>query len=200
MINLLPPEVKSGYHFARRNVILRHWVTAFLVALVGLGVLGTYGLLALHESTMSYNGQVVAAQATLQKEQLNQTKRQVEDMSNSLKLAVQVLSNEVLFSKLIQQIGAVMPSGTVLTGLTIGQVQGGLELTAQSTDYTAGTQIQVNLADPTNKIFSKVDIESIKCGGATDATAQSIYQCKVQLRALFNADNAFLFINQGKKS
>lgn len=200
MINLLPPEVKSGYHFARRNVILRHWVTAFLVALIGLGVLGTYGLLALHESTMSYNGQIVAAQATLQKEQLNQTKRQVEDMSNSLKLAVQVLSNEVLFSKLIQQIGAVMPGGTVLTGLTIGQVQGGLELTAQSTDYTAGTQIQVNLADPTNKIFSKVDIESIKCGGGTEATTQSIYQCKVQLRALFNADNAFLFINQGKKS
>lgn len=199
MINLLPPEVKRGYRFARRNVILRRWVAAFLVALVGLGVLGTYGLLTLHQSTVSYDVLIADAQSQLQRDKLNQTKKQVEDMSNSLKLAVQVLSNEVLFSKLIQQIGAVMPSGTVLTELTIGQVQGGLELTAESTNYTAGTQIQINLADPANKIFSKVDIESIKCGGETAAVAAS-YPCKVQLRALFNPNNAFLFINQGKKS
>lgn len=198
MINLLPPEVKSGYRYARRNVVLRRWVIAFLVALAGLGILGTYGLLALHQSTADYDRQIAAAQEQLQKDRLNQTKQQVEDMSNSLKLAVQVLSNEVLFSKLIQQIGAVMPDGTVLTGLNIGEVKGGLELTAQSTNYTAGTQIQVNLTDPANKIFSQVDIENIKCGGAN--VTQGAYPCKMQLRALFNPNNAFLFINQGKKS
>lgn len=200
MINLLPPEVKSGYRYARRNIALRRWVAAFLIVVVGLSALGTYGLLALHESTIRYNGQVAAVQAQLQKDKLNQTKSQVENMSNSLKLAVQVLSNEVLFSKLIQQIGAVMPSGTVLTGLTIDQVTGGLELTADSTNYTAATQIQINLADPTNKIFSKVDIESIKQNSAASSSANSIYQYKVQLRALFNSNNAFLFINQGKKT
>lgn len=200
MINLLPPEVKNGYRYARRNVILRRWVAAFLVALVGLGVLGTYGLLALHQSTANYDNRVAAAETQLQNDKLDQTKKQVEDMSTSLKLAVQVLSNEVLFSKLIQQIGANMPAGTVLTELSIGQVQGGLELTASSTDYTAGTQIQVNLADPANKIFSKVDIESLKCDSASNNSGQSSYPCKVQLRALFNPNNAFLFINQGKKS
>ncbi|HUY85148.1 MAG TPA: PilN domain-containing protein [Candidatus Dormibacteraeota bacterium] len=199
MINLLPPDVKSGYHYARRNVVLRRWVAACLVALVGLSALGTYGLLALHESTVRYDQQVVATGAQLQKDKLSQTKRQVEDMSNSLKLAVQVLSNEVLFSKLIQQIGSVMPSGTVLTGLTIDQVKGGLELTADSTNYTAATQIQINLADPNNKIFSEVDIESIKQSSSA-GLAQSAYQYKVQLRALFSANNSFLFINQGKKS
>lgn len=195
MINLLPPEVKSGYRYARRNVVLRRWVIACLIALVGLNVLGTYGLLTLHESTLSYDKQVATDQAALQKDRLDQTKKQVEDMSSSLKLAVQVLSNEVLFSKLIQQIGAAMPQGTILTGLTIGQVQGGLELTATSTNYAAATQIQVNLTDPSNKIFSKVDIESIKQGNST----QDPYQYKVQLRALFNTNNAFLFINQGNK-
>lgn len=200
MINLLPPEVKNSYRYARRNVGLRRWVIALFVTLVGLGILGTYGLLALHQSKVHADTQVAAAETQLQKDKLDQTKQQVQDVSSSLKLAVQVLSNEVLFSKLIQQIGAVMPGGTVLTGLVIDQTKGGIDLTADSTDYTAATQTQVNLADPNNKIFSKVDIVSIQCGGNNSSSTNSKYPCVVQLRALFNTNNPFLFINQGKKS
>ncbi len=198
MINLLPPEVKSSYQFARRNVSLRKWVATLLIVLLGLGALGTYGLLTLHQSTVHYQDQVASLQNQLKKDKIDQTKKQVQDISGSLKLAVQVLSNEVLFSKLIQQIGAVMPNGTVLTGLNIDQIKGGLDLTAVSTNYAAGTQIQVNLADPNNKIFSRVDIESIQCGGDSSG-GSSTYPCQVQLRALFNNNNPFLFINQGGK-
>ncbi len=51
MINLMPPDLKTGYTYARRNVVLRKWAVAFLVALVGLGVLTTYGMLTLKQST-----------------------------------------------------------------------------------------------------------------------------------------------------
>ena len=187
MINLLPPEVKRNYRYARLNVVL-----------IGLGVIGTYGLLIIHRSKTSYNDQISTIQTQLKKDKLDQTNQQVQDISSSLKLAVKVLSNEVLFSKLLQQVGAVMPNGSILTGLTITQLKGGIELTAQSTNYTTATQIQVNLADPQNQIFSKVDIESIQCGAGSSNTGN--YPCRVQLRALFNAKNPFLFVNQGNKS
>lgn len=197
MINLLPPTLKEGYRYGRRNVVLRRWVLAMLIALIGLGGLGTYGSLRLHQSTSDTQNQVRATTAQLQKEHLTITKNQVQDISNSLKLAVQVLSREVLFSKLITQIGAAMPNGANLTGLDINQVSGGLDLEAEATNYTTATQVQVNLTDPANKIFAKVDINSIQCNGTS---ADKGFPCIVSLRALFNSTNQFLFINQGGKS
>jgi len=198
MINLLPTDVKTSYRYARRNVALRNWALILLVACVGLGALATYGLLSLHNASTSYSVQVNNTQKQLQEAKLVETQQRVKDLSGSLKLAVQVLGQEVLFSKLITQIGAVMPSGTNLTGLTINQVSGGLDLTADATSYTTATQVQVNLTDPTNRIFSKVDIVGIICSTSSSNT-NTAYPCIVTLRALFNTDNQFLFINQGKK-
>jgi len=198
MINLLSPELKSAYAYGRRNVVLRRWVVVLLLALVGLGALGTYGTLRLHQSTVDAQSAVTAADNRLQQEHLNLTKNQVQDISNSLKLAVQVLSREVLFSKLITQIGAAMPAGTILTGLNINQVSGGLDLEAEATSYTTATQVQVNLTDPANKIFAKADINRIDCGGSSTSSNPG-FPCNVSLRALFNSSNQFLFINQGGK-
>jgi hypothetical protein len=196
MINLLPQEVSQGYKFARINVVLRKWVISFFILLIGICLVGTYGLIIMQRSEANYQKQDTGIQNGLNKEDVTGTKNQVQAISNSLKLSVKVLSSEVLFSKLLTQIGAVMPNGAVLTGLTINEVQGGLELSADSTNYTTGTQVQVNLASPANKIFSRVDLESIQC---LDNSTTG-YGCQVQLRALFNTTNQFLFINQGGNS
>lgn len=193
MINLLPPEIKSGYRYARRNVRLRSWVVMCLVALVGLGGLTTYGLVALHRSTVHYDNQIAATQALFQKEKFSATQTQVKDISNSFKLVVKVLKQEVLFSQLLKQVAAIIPANANLTGLTISQTQGAIDITAITTDYKTATQVQVNLADPANKIFSKADIVSITCGN-TNAINPN-YPCTINIRALFAANNPFLFIN-----
>ncbi len=190
MINLLPPKVKTGYRYARRNVLLRKWVAAFLIALVGMGALATYGLLNIKQSTVNHNSQIAATEADFQKEKSVDTQKHVQDISNNFKLAVKVLSQEVLFSQLIKQIAAAIPANANLTGLTINQVQGGIDISANATDYQTATQVQVNLADPKNKIFSKADIISVACSGDG-----STYPCTVNIRALFAANNPFLFIN-----
>jgi|SRR5579884_4118980 len=195
MINLLPPELSQGYKYARLNVALRKWALALFIVLLGVGVLGTYGVIIIHRSDVSYTQQNANIQADLNKQNFTGVKDQVQTISNSLKLSAKVLSSEVLFSKLLTQIGSVMPNGAVLTGLTINQVKGGLDLAVGSTNYTTATQVQVNLTDPANKIFSKVDIVSIQCNN----TNTGGYPCQAQLRALFNTNNQFLFINQGNK-
>lgn len=193
MINLLPPDVKDGYRYARRNVALRRWVIACVIALLGLGIITTYGLLVLRQSTNHYKHKIAASEARFQAEDFTGTQAHVQDISNSLKLVVKVLGKEVLFSQLIKQIGASMPANANLTGLDINSVQGGLDITANAIDYKTATQVQVNLADPANKIFDKADIVNIKCDGT--GTADQTYPCQVTIRALFTKDNPFLFIN-----
>lgn len=194
MINLMPPELKTGYTYARRNVALRKWAAAFLIAFVGLGALATYGLLTIRQSTAHYNNQIAATEKTFQQENSSGTQKRVKDISNNFKLAVKVLSQEVLFSQLIKQVAATIPYNANLTGLNINQTRGGIDISADATDYNTATQVQVNLADPNNKIFSKADIVSITCGG--NSTSSSAYPCTVSIRALFANNNPFLFINE----
>lgn len=192
MINLLPPDVKDGYKYARRNVVLRRWVVIFLIALIGLGGLSTYGVLSIHQSTVNYSKKIGDTESAFQKESYTNTQKQVQDMSNNFKLVLKVLGQEVLFSQLLQRIGATIPSNANLTGLTIAQVQGGIDISANATDYATATQVQVNLADPDNKIFSKADIVNIACNASSQ---DERYPCTVNIRALFSPNNPFLFIN-----
>lgn len=192
MINLLPPDIKEDYRYGARNTALLRWVTAFVMAIIGLGVITTYGLLTIQNSANSYAGQVASAQTQLDKQNLKGTEKQVTEISSDFHLVVQVLSKEVLFSKLLRQVATVIPSNAVLTGLNINQTSGGIDITAAATDYAAATQLQLNLQDPSNKIFSKADIISINCGGSTSNIQ---YPCSVQIRALFATNNPYLFVN-----
>lgn len=193
MINLLPPDIKDSYRYARRNVILRRWVAMFGLALLGLGLIATLGLFTLQRSTVHYKNQIAGTETQFKNENFDSTQAQVQDISNSFRLVVKVLGQEVLFSQLLKQIAATIPANANLTGLNINQAQSGVDITAVATNYSTASQVQVNLADPSNKIFSKADIVSITCGG-TNATNPK-YPCTVNIRALFANNNPFLFIN-----
>ncbi len=192
MINLLPPQMKEDYGYARRNNSLLHMLFAFGVGLAGLVVIAAAGMLYLHQSAGSYNKQAEQIEAGLQEQKQAETEKQVQEISGSLKLAVQVLSKEVLFSQLLKQLAVVTPSNVNLSGVNISEFGGGIDVSAQALDYDAATQLQVNLADPENKIFAKADIVNIAC--ASDNATQR-YPCTVTVRALFSPDNPFLFIN-----
>lgn len=193
MINLLPPAVKSDYQYAQRAVGLRRWVIIFAIALVGLGGLATFGLATLQKSSHQYERQVADADKFFKKEKFTDTQKQVEEISSSFKLVVKVLSQEVLFSDLLKRIATTIPTNSNLTSLNISQTQGAIDLSAIATDYNTATQVQVNLADPANEIFSKADIVNINCGSTSALNPR--YPCTVTIRALFATDNKFLFIN-----
>ncbi len=197
MINLLPPTLKESYSYGRRNRSLRRWLSAALLAIAGALVLAGGGFLYMHIETANLNEQVASSAALLQKEHLPTVQKQVTDISNNLKLTEQVLSKEILFSQLLKQLAKVTPSNVALTDLAISQTQGAIDITAQTASYSAATQLQLNLADPANQIFSTADIVSITC--AANPIDPS-YPCTAVLRALFGVNNPFLFINSGKKT
>jgi len=127
---------------------------------------------------------------------VNSYKAQVASISNNLNLMVNVLSKEILFSDLLNRLGSITPSNVILTNLSIEQNQSAIDITAESTNYNAATQLQINLQDPNNQVFSKADIISISCINPKQAT-NSNYPCTSNIRALFTTNNPFLFINQG---
>ncbi len=196
MINLLPPELKDAYRYAHRNVQLVHWVVAGVISLVILAAMSTVGLIYVKQAADSYASEITTRQASLKQQNLSAVQRQVKDISGSLKLAVQVLSQEVLFSKLLTQLATITPSNAVLTDLNISQDQSTVTVSAMTADYNAATQLQVNLADPANKLFQKADIVTITCTGQGNSPR---YPCSVTLSALFAKNNPYLFINNGAK-
>jgi Tfp pilus assembly protein PilN len=198
MINLLPPEAKQNLTYARRNTVLLHWAGMLVLSITGVGIIVLGGLFYIRQATHDYTVQKQKTEASLQSQNLDSTQKQVEEISSSLKLSVQVLSREVLFSKLIQQIGAVIPANASLTDLKIIQTQGGIDLTAIASDYNTATQVQVNLQDPANKIFSKADILNVTCGGTNSPNPR--YPCTITIKAQFAKSNPFLFINTSSGS
>ncbi len=207
MINLLPQELRENTIYARRNTQLLRWVIILIGVIAGIFLVVLFGQLYIKQSSKSYSSQIEQTREQLKVQKLEETQKKVESISGSIKLAVQVLSKQVLFSSVLKQIGAAVPEGAVFTGLSINKLQGGLDLTAAATDYNTATQVQLNLQDPNNKIFEKADIVSVQCstsGGSTTNTNTGVssssdldtkYPCKITIRALFAQNNPFLFIN-----
>lgn len=198
MINLLPPSHKTTVTYARRNTVLKNWVLASCVGVAGLILVVAAGQLFISRSTHSWQKQVDATNQQLKDQKLEETQKKVADISDSVKLTTQVLSRQVLFSKLLAQIGAAIPSGTSLQSLSISSPEGGIDLTAVARDYQTATQIQINLQDANNKIFEKADIINVSCNN--DTAKSSDYPCQVSIRALFAKDNAFQYATGSTKA
>lgn len=203
MINLLPPTDKAALLYARRNTQLLHWLVAIIMGLGGVLVLVGAGQLYLNQAANAHAQEVERTTQQLKAQKLDETQKRVTDISASLKLMVQVLSKQVLFSDLIRQIGAAIPPGAALADLRISKLEGGIDLQFKATDYQTATQVQVNLQDPNNRIFDKADIVSISCTTPTTSNsssqADSRYPCTVTIRALFSKNNPFLFISPERK-
>lgn len=200
MINLLPNDTKQILLYARRNTALRTWLILLVTIIACLLIVSGAGLWYLRNATNSTYKQVDNTKASLVAQNKDQVTKDVQDLTSDLKLVDQVLSKEVLFSKMLQQIGAVMPSGAILRGLSIQELEGAIDLQVGAASQQAATQVQVNLSDPENKVFKSADIIHIQCQ-SPDAESQNpvdiLYPCTAQIRALFTDNNPFLLINDG---
>lgn len=195
MINLMPPEKKEVIWYARRNSILIKWGLG--IGFAGLGVLlvAAGGLFYLKHESKSYQKSIDTTKALLNQQNEEATLKRSEEMKGNLQLAVDVLSKEILFSKLLTQIGKAIPQGTVLEKLNLtSDLQGGLDISIGAISYQTGVQAQVNLADAENGIFEKADLGAVTCVPEEEEK----YPCTATIRALFSKDNnEFLKLNQG---
>lgn len=191
MINLLPSNYGASLRFTHLNSIMRRWLVVSLLAVGGLVLIMAFGWVYINQQNKNLARNIDSVNQQLQAEDLAGTQKKAKDITSNIKIINQVLSREIRFSELISHIGSVMPPGTVLSGLTLSKVDGGLDLSATARDYTSATQIAVNLSDPKNQIFDKLDIVNINCS----STSGSAYPCSATFRALFSKATQSQFLN-----
>jgi hypothetical protein len=197
----MPHDRKQDLLYARRNRLVVRWLVAMVAGIVGVIIVVTGGYFYINQQTKLYERQVQATRDRLGAQKLEETQKRLESISASTKLSLQALSKQVLFSEVLQQVATVTPRGAVLQNLTVGKLDGGIDLQFIAKDYQTATQVHINLQDPANKLFEKSDLLSVNCTAQSTTPGATInpYPCQTSIRALFTKNNPFLYINQGAR-
>lgn len=206
MINLLPTHVKETNKYGLKNRLLLRWVIAFIIAIAGIWTIVLFGFYQLNNSINDQKELIAHTKQRLKDQDIEGVQEQTEDIESSIRLALQVLDQKILFSKLIQQIGAVMPEGAILQDISLQDVQGGIDLTAKVKDHQSATQVLINISDPANHVFAKADMLSIDCGdegteesAEAQAGSENSYPCTAKLVALFGDNSPFLYTYEAEE-
>lgn len=162
MINLLPDEAKAEIHAARTNVTLVKYII-----ILGLGVLflcfisvAVYfvliGTKAGAETLINDNASKSTAFVAV--------KDQASALRASLASAKIILDKEVVYTKVITSIAAVMPTGVVLDTLSLSPTTFGVPITLQI--YAKTTDDALNLKNNLSKsaLFSGATFISLTNG------------------------------------
>jgi len=194
MINLLPPDYTQQLKYQRLNAALTRWLAGTALAIGGLLLIIVIGSLYMNRQTANLNRNIAQSQQQLQAQHLAQVQKDAKEISGDIRVINQVLSREIRFSKLIPEIGGLMPPGTVLNSLTLTTVTGGIDLSAATTSNSAANQVAVNLSDPKNNLFDKIDIVNITC------TKKPSYPCTGNYRAVFTKSAQSRFLTVAKEA
>lgn len=191
MINLLPPELADGIRYGRHNARIRKWLFGALLATAGLLVIIVAGWFYLNVQAKNLAQELMSKNQQLQAQQLDKVQSEADEITSSIKTINQVLGREIQFSQLIQDVGQVMPPGSILSGLLLkNKIDGALDFSANTRDYASAAQIAANLSDPKNKLFSSVDIVTVNC-----SSGDALYKCTATFRALFSKDAKNRYLN-----
>lgn len=168
MINLMPDEAKKQLRAARVNVLLVRYTIVVVFAFLFLIFIlfGSYFLLT---QTKDSAQQLVDANDT-KAEVYNETKTQVNALSNKLAGAKTILDQETFYSKALINIGKLTPTGTVIDKIKLTASSfTGSTLTLQV--YAKNTESAVKLRQnfQASPFFSNVSFQSISdsSGGIT---------------------------------
>lgn len=191
MINLLPRDYKLRLRYGRLNIRLIQWLGISIIIIAGLILILGLGWLYMDQQIKSLNRSIATTQQQLKTQNLEGVRKQADEISQNIRVINQVLGREMRFSSLIQEIGKVMPSGTVLSSLTLSEkVTSAVDLNTIAKSSTAAAQIAINLSDPKNNIFAKVDIVNVNC-----SLIEKTYPCTATFRALFDKKTPERFLN-----
>lgn len=161
MINLLPPAVKQQNQFARWNVSLLQYT--FLTVAISISLVGVliFGVVIVSRDESSLQKAIDTKQQTL--DQLQPEFNQAKLLANRVNTVKALFDKNIEFSKLLQNIGALIPDGASLTGLSLtGNDQRPLQIQAKVKTQDLAAVLRENLE--ASDIFSLADIQVINVG------------------------------------
>lgn len=190
MINLMPKDIKQDRAYGRSNVLLLKWTSQIAVAYILLIIALISGYSFMVSAQRSVNNSKKRVEETIKNEKLDQTEKEYSSFASNVKTVTQILSKQLIYSSLLQQIGSVTPNGATLSSVSISSAANALDLNFNIASSDIAPIIQLNLQDEKNKLFQKADIIQVSCQQSNEAE-----KCTTQLKAEYKKDAKFLFIN-----
>lgn len=163
MINLIGPDQKKDIRMARVNVMLLRYSTALLSLALLIGVIYGIGFwivgrekAAVDERLLSQSEQS-RAYAAVEKE--------ANAFRQNLNIAKAILGKEISYSEFLVTLARDMPSGTIVTNLSLGSTAAtgpaaaaGTTLDARTSSYAKVLELKSKLED--SSLFEDVNITS----------------------------------------
>ena len=197
MINLLPYDYKQELVYARRNYLLLKWLFALFVAAIFILAISFGGVFAINNERAK-----AEASAVSETNEINNSSEKTEfDRYKKFKTdydtVVKLLSKQLRYTKIIQDIGQILPNGTTIDGIKLAPGTTSLTLSVNGTSQEAIRQAFVNLSnDNTQKqLFPKADLESITCSDNAATKA-----CTGSIKVLLSANSDYYYINALSKA
>lgn len=163
MINLMPDAAKRQLRAARANVLLLRYLLVILVAagFIAFAIAGSYYLLT---QTKTSSEQLIEASDT-KAAVYSETQTAVSELSSQLSEARSILNNEIPYSKVLINIGQLLPEGTVLRELSLENASFGgspVSMTIYATSTNAAVAARERFQN--SSFFSNVSFQTISEG------------------------------------
>jgi len=181
MINLLPNETKRQIRAARINVNLIKYLifSIFAATFLALACATTY-LFIINTKPVNNNAAITTNQSNSTNYDI--AKNQYDTLLTNFTAAKPVVDQQIAYSTIVTNIAAALPSGVILSNLSLSSSKLGtpltLQLKAKSTDLEQ--KIKVNFQNL--PMFTNVTIQSSK----SDSSDVSGYPISINLNTVIN--------------
>jgi Tfp pilus assembly protein PilN len=182
MINLLPKDGKKQLRAARSNAILRRYYMLIIISAVLLGAVFAVGFKVTFDQEVQYQNAKKQSEAEGTKYQ--QVRKAAEDFIKDLAVAKTILASDVRFSELITDIAGVIPTGVILSNLSLNTQETNAPLTINARAKTYDDAVKLKNSLEESPIFENVSL--VNAGVAVGGDGQSAYPVTVSLSAKFS--------------
>lgn len=187
MINLLSPHDKRELRAARRNVVLTRYnvVIGFTLIIISCIYGGGFFLTTQQKSSaeqqLSQDNARTVTYATV--------KNEMEQFTKNLSTAKAILANDISYSSLIIDIAKTLPSGTVLTSLSLTPDSFGKQVTLSASAASYSRALALKEALENSDLFSNVAIASVG-ETAAEGSSNKAYPISVSLNTTLISEAA----------
>lgn len=182
MINLLPNNRKTEIKASRTNTaILRYLVMSVAVVLVILSIFYIYKI-ALNVTKNS--SEQTVANSTVEDSSYNETKQKIDTLNSRLSESKTILDSQISYSKILTNLGKLMPENTVLENISISTtaLSSPVNITAYGKSVEDITNLQT--AFQSSSLFSSVTFQTVN---EADSTLPD-YPVSVTVSAVFDKE------------
>lgn len=184
MINLLPDDAKKEIRAARTNVTLVKYMVMLGLGVVFLCLISVVVYFVIMD-TKTHAEAVVAENAT-KSTAYGSVRAQADSLRTSLASAKTILDKEVVYTKVITGIAAVMPPGVVLDSLNLSPSTFGTPITLQAFAKNTNAALALKSNFQQSPLFSNVTFISL----ANSVQGQADYPITVSLSLIINKSAA----------